>query len=67
MLDIDIAAERILKEYIDGPTIFELVKNDAMKDTYASATSSPRISHGSGGAMSSVCPFSEREFLLLTF
>lgn len=34
MLDIDIAAERILKEYIDGPTIFELVKNDAMKDTY---------------------------------
>lgn len=34
MLDIDISEERILKEYIDGPTIFELVKNDAMKDTY---------------------------------
>ena len=34
MLDIDIAEERILKEYIDGPTIFELVKNDAMKDIY---------------------------------
>ena len=24
MLDIDIVAERILKEYIDGPTIFDL-------------------------------------------
>lgn len=34
MLDIDIANERILKEYIDGPTIYELVKNDAMKDVY---------------------------------
>ena len=34
MLDIDIPNERILKEYIDGPTIFELVKNDAMEDTY---------------------------------
>ena len=34
MLDIDIAEERILKEYIDGPTIFELVKEDAMKDLY---------------------------------
>lgn len=34
MLDIDITNERILKEYIDGPTIFELVKNDAMEDAY---------------------------------
>lgn len=34
MLDIDIANERILKEYIDGPTIYDLVKNDAMKDSY---------------------------------
>lgn len=36
MLDIDIADERIVKEYIDGPTIYELVKNDAMKDVYLS-------------------------------
>ena len=34
MLDIDMENERILKEYIDGPTIYELVKNDAMKDAY---------------------------------
>ena len=34
MLDIDIAEERILKEYIDGPTIFDLVKEDAMNNTY---------------------------------
>ena len=34
MLDIDILNERILKEYIDGPTIYDLVKNDAMKETY---------------------------------
>ena len=34
MLDIDMEAERILKEYIDGPTIYELVKNDEMKDDY---------------------------------
>ena len=34
MLDIDVANERILKEYIDGPTIYDLVKNDAMKDLY---------------------------------
>ena len=25
MLDIDIAKERILKEYIDGPTVYNLV------------------------------------------
>ena len=34
MLDIDIQNERIIKEYVDGPTIYELVKNDAMKDIY---------------------------------
>lgn len=34
MLDIDIAEERIVKEYIDGPTIYELVKDDAMKEAY---------------------------------
>ena len=34
MLDIDIVNERILKEYIDGPSIYELVKNDEMKDIY---------------------------------
>ena len=34
MLDIDIQNERILKEYIDGPTIYDLVKDDAMKETY---------------------------------
>ena len=34
MLDIVIPNERILKEFIDGPTIFELVKNDVMQDTY---------------------------------
>lgn len=34
MLDIDISAERIIKEYIDGPTIFEMVKEDKMQDTY---------------------------------
>ena len=34
MLDIDIEEERIIKEYIQGPTIFDLVKQDAMKETY---------------------------------
>lgn len=34
MLDIDIENERILKEYIDGPTIFDLVKEDKMKEEY---------------------------------
>ena len=33
MLDADIENERILKEYIDGPTAYELVKDDAMDDT----------------------------------
>lgn len=34
MLDIDIENERILKEYIDGETIFELVKKDKVKPEY---------------------------------
>ena len=34
MLDVDISNERIVKEYIDGPTIYELVKNDALDDAY---------------------------------
>lgn len=34
MLDADIQNERILKEYIDGPTIYDLVKQDAMKEEY---------------------------------
>ena len=36
MLDIDIANERIVKEYIDGPVIYELVRDGAMKDSYIS-------------------------------
>ena len=34
MIDIDENQELILKEYIDGPTIFQLVKDDLMKDIY---------------------------------
>lgn len=34
MLDVDIENERILKEYIDGDTIFDMVKNDRMKSDY---------------------------------
>ena len=34
MLDMDMARERILKEYIEGPTIYELVKNGKMEEGY---------------------------------
>ncbi len=34
MLDIDIPNERILKEYIPGPTIYQLVKEDSVKPEY---------------------------------
>lgn len=34
LIDIDIENERIMKEYIDGPTIFELVLQDKMLPTY---------------------------------
>ena len=34
MIDVDVLNERIIKEYIDGPTIFELVKKDQMNDLF---------------------------------
>ena len=34
MLDIDISQERILKAYIPGPTIYQLVLQDRMKPEY---------------------------------
>ena len=34
MLDIDIDNERIVKEYIDGETIFDMVKNDISVEPY---------------------------------
>ena len=34
LLDMDKAQERILKEYIDGPTIAALVESGGMKETY---------------------------------
>ncbi len=34
LLEVDQAQERILKEYIDGPTIFQLVREDRMKEDY---------------------------------
>lgn len=34
MLDVDIENERILKEYIDGNTIFDMVKNDTDVSDY---------------------------------
>ena len=34
MIDVDVENERILKEYIEGETIFELVLQDKMKDEY---------------------------------
>ena len=34
MIDVDVVQERIVKTYIDGETIFDLVKNDRMKEEY---------------------------------
>ena len=34
MLDIDIENERIVKEYIDGDTVFDMVKNDVSVEAY---------------------------------
>lgn len=34
LLDVDIENERILKEYIEGKTIYDLVLNDQMKQIY---------------------------------
>ena len=36
MIDVDIEEERILKEYIDGDTIFDMVKNYQMEDIFIS-------------------------------
>lgn len=34
MLDVEVENERILKEYIEGETIYDLVLNDSMKEEY---------------------------------
>ena len=34
LLAVDTAQERILKEYIEGPTIFDLVSQDRMREDY---------------------------------
>lgn len=34
MLDIDIESERIVKEYIEGPTVFELVRDSVSVERY---------------------------------
>ena len=34
MIEVDVSEERILKEYIEGETILDLIKNDQMKDEY---------------------------------
>ena len=34
LLEVDYKNERILKEYIEGPTIYDLVKDDLMEDEY---------------------------------
>lgn len=36
LLEVDRKAERILKEYVDGPTIYDLVLKDEMKEDYLS-------------------------------
>ncbi len=36
LLEVDRKAERILKEYVDGPTIYDLVLEDEMKEDYLS-------------------------------
>ncbi|KFI58329.1 protein kinase [Bifidobacterium cuniculi] len=34
MMDVDMEAERILKQYVEGPTVYELIMADQMEDTY---------------------------------
>lgn len=34
LLAVDHAAERLLKTYVDGPTVYELVMSDAMRPAY---------------------------------
>ena len=36
MIDVDVSNERIVKEYIDGDTVFDLVLQDNMKTDYIS-------------------------------
>lgn len=49
MLDVDIANERILKEYIDGPTIYELVKQDTMEEAFLAQVREMAAAVHSGG------------------
>ena len=49
MLDIDISNERILKEYIEGPTIYDLVKSDIMEEIYLEQVREmAKIAHSAG-------------------
>lgn len=34
MIEVDMTKEIVVKEYIEGPTVYELVRDDLMKDTY---------------------------------
>lgn len=34
LLDVDVEQERIVKEYIDGPAIYELVRDGGMREEY---------------------------------
>lgn len=34
LLDIDLVQGRILKEFVDGPTVFECIRDDLMKQEY---------------------------------
>ena len=34
MLDVDAAQERIVKEYVDGPTVYELVRDGLMQEAH---------------------------------
>jgi serine/threonine protein kinase len=34
MLDVDVENERILKEYIEGDTVYDLIRTDRMQDSY---------------------------------
>ena len=34
MLDIDMGSERIVKEYVEGPSVFELVRDGASAEAY---------------------------------
>lgn len=34
LLEVDVQAERIVKEYIDGPTVFDLVRDGGMQEAW---------------------------------